>query len=84
MKPVVGQSNSSGYVVFMDWQETTALAIVLAVVVAGAVSRFRKPRLGQAKPRCFSCGGASQAGARQHLVIQGRRHERPTIRLKNS
>ena len=67
---------------YMDWQETTALAIVMATVAAFAWIKLR--------PRKFSfqkdthCGCSSQASSHQlqSIVLRARKGERAEVIVK--
>jgi hypothetical protein len=66
----------------MDWQETTALAIVVVAASAFAWARFRPRRF--SFQRDTHCGCSSPASSHQppSIMLHARKGERPEVIVK--
>jgi hypothetical protein len=77
----VANYGSAGMLRCMDWQETTALLIVVATVAAFAWQRLRPRKFSFQRATHCGCSPSSDSPA-QSVVFHARKGERPQVVVK--
>jgi hypothetical protein len=72
----------TGYVVFVDWQQTVSLMVVGVTAAMFARARFRPRKFSLARDTHCGCASPNQTAPQNSMVFRARRGERPQIIVK--